>query len=321
MPPDPNLRHEDAFSLLYGRDECSDAFGPIASNALCSPGKTLCCVRRGQEFPSCQQYLGKGWCCTGGNATDNCYIDQPSACEEPNSVPCTNLAEGTTEACCPRLTSCSPEFPAHEVVRCNIQHGDLQRAAQAGVTSSASVGLSSATSTSTTPEESTTTALASSTTAMASTTGTTSSANATNVAQTSLPPDGDSREASSSAPPPAGLIGGTAVGATLGFVLVVLLGYLVLRKRSKKRRLQQQGGYPQLPPPPPAAAAVDSSSYSHYHPPPVFPGQAQGYPDYAQMKGEIGNAYQCGLWSGPAELEVKYAAANNEPVELWASGR
>lgn len=66
------------------------------------------------------------------NSTNNCYIDTASACDEPNAVECTNLAPGVTRACCPRLTACHPEVQQRaDLVRCNIQYGDLLRAATA----------------------------------------------------------------------------------------------------------------------------------------------------------------------------------------------
>jgi hypothetical protein len=98
MAPDFSLRSVNVFSLLGARDSCSDAFGPNASNSDCRPSDTLCCkhiqlevhfryvltnkppgVRRGQEFPSCQQHLGKGWCCVGKLVTlsTNPHLYQP----------------------------------------------------------------------------------------------------------------------------------------------------------------------------------------------------------------------------------------------------
>ncbi|KAL2166653.1 hypothetical protein VTG60DRAFT_2349 [Thermothelomyces hinnuleus] len=66
MPPSSSLQYANtSLSLLFGRDQCSDVFGSDASNEICSPSRTLCCVRRGQEYPACHQSLGKGWCCIG----------------------------------------------------------------------------------------------------------------------------------------------------------------------------------------------------------------------------------------------------------------
>ncbi|KAK4122639.1 hypothetical protein N657DRAFT_634676 [Parathielavia appendiculata] len=60
------------------------------------------------------------------NPIDNCYVDQRSVCDEQNSVPCTNLAEGTTEACCPRLTSCRSCFKARKDLHCGYQYQSEQ---------------------------------------------------------------------------------------------------------------------------------------------------------------------------------------------------
>ncbi|KAK8094868.1 hypothetical protein PG997_001553 [Apiospora hydei] len=56
--------------------------------------------------------------------SDNCYADQPSACTEPSSVPCTNLSPGTKKACCPPLTSCA-DRPQGPNVRCEIAYPNL----------------------------------------------------------------------------------------------------------------------------------------------------------------------------------------------------
>ncbi|AEO56534.1 hypothetical protein MYCTH_2301600 [Thermothelomyces thermophilus ATCC 42464] len=254
MPPSSSLQYANtSLSLLFGRDQCSDVFGSDASNEICSPSRTLCCVRRGQEYPACHQSLGKGWCCIGNNPTDDCYVDQPSVCEEKNSVPCTYLAEGTTEACCPRLTSCVIDTPASkEVVRCNIQYGDLQKAA-AGLddqsSSSSSASPSSSISSIAAIKSSTirnsanpSTAAATSSIAQAASTSHTAG-HAAGTALPTPPPSGTNSQSqgTSGLAPTAGpgLIAGAAVGGTLGFVALLVLGYLFLRRLLK---LRQQGG-------------------------------------------------------------------------------
>ena len=55
-----------------------------------------------------------------------CYVDQKSVCDEDGSVACTQLANGTTIACCPQSTQCAAGMDARaENVRCKIQSTDL----------------------------------------------------------------------------------------------------------------------------------------------------------------------------------------------------
>ncbi|KAG7290713.1 hypothetical protein NEMBOFW57_000716 [Staphylotrichum longicolle] len=254
------------------------------------------------------------------NATDNCYVDQPSVCDEPNAVSCTNLAKGVTKACCPRLTTCSNETAAtKEYVRCNIQFADLRRIDQAESSSSSSSLSSAAASSSATPTSSSTPGQS---TPTATTTGL-AVLTTTAAIQTPLPPTADSRQGQASSQSPAslpgGLIGGAAVGATLGFVSLVLLGYLFFQKQAKKKRRQQQQqeegagstAYPQPQPP----LEYSHSQHSHHQ------GVAQkGYGQFdhsSQAKREIEYGYQPGVWSGPpVEVDGDTAARKWEPVEL-----
>ncbi|KAI1634902.1 hypothetical protein F4809DRAFT_491913 [Biscogniauxia mediterranea] len=96
-------------SLFLKRDACSDAFGAGTSNSICAPSSTLCCVRDGQQFPSCQQFQGRGWCCVG-------------SCSELNSVTCTSSGNDTQIACCPEFTTCVNGYN----VRCQISYTALQ---------------------------------------------------------------------------------------------------------------------------------------------------------------------------------------------------
>ncbi|KAK6844869.1 hypothetical protein PG995_014979 [Apiospora arundinis] len=145
--------------LLQGRDECSDVFGPGTRNSVCAPSSTLCCIKPGKDYPSCQQGLGKGWCCVGkrlclewlfSGTNDNCYADGPSDCKDVNAVACTNLNPGVAKACCPALTSCTDRQQGPDV-RCQIGYPNLMAligGAQLPSSSSKSVPSSTGTSTS-----------------------------------------------------------------------------------------------------------------------------------------------------------------------------
>ncbi|KAK4038956.1 hypothetical protein C8A01DRAFT_16996 [Parachaetomium inaequale] len=304
MPPGSSLQYENAFSLLFGRDLCSDAFGSDASDQGCTPSLTLCCVRQNQQYPRCQQSLGKGWCCIGNNPTDNCYVDQPSVCEEQNSVPCTDLQQGTTKACCPRLTSCASDFSASkELVRCNIQYSDLQRAAGSSSSSSSAARATTSSTSSSIAASSTTSSTelstpATSSGALASSTAATSIA-AGDAPQTPLP-SGTNSQGQGTAELSGGLIAGAAVGGTLGFVGLLVLGYLMLRRLLKMR---QQSGHP----PSPGASQP-----------------AYGYQDYSQpttaVVGPAGYGYP-GQSTEPVEVMAKHVHGHqpNEPVELPAA--
>jgi hypothetical protein len=115
------------------------------------------------------------------------------------------------------------------------------------------------------------------------------------------------------------LIGGAAVGATLGFVSLVLLGYLFFRKQAKKKKektiMQQQAeggpsGYPQPHPP------LGYSHSQHSHHPGAAP-KGYGHLDHSQVKREIEYGYQPGVWSGPpVEADGNPRGTSWEPVEL-----
>ncbi|KAK3292651.1 uncharacterized protein B0H64DRAFT_233657 [Chaetomium fimeti] len=294
MPPGPSLQYERSLSLLLGREVmCADIFGSEGVTKICSPSLTRCCARRGEEFPSCQESLGKGWCCDGTDPADNCFVDQSSACEEPDSVPCANLAEGTSKACCPRLTTCAADHAASVgMVRCNMQYFDLQRAAEAPPSSSSartttSPASSSISTSSTGSTELSTPGASSGALLPASSTAATS--NAGDVQQTPLPSDVNSQGQGTSELS-AGLIAGAAVGGTLGFVALLVLGYLFLRKLLKSR---QQSGHP---PPPGASESESQPEYGHH--------------DYSQTTMAPGPPGY-----GPTELP----GAKMEPVELPAA--
>ncbi|KAK0615131.1 hypothetical protein B0T17DRAFT_657375 [Bombardia bombarda] len=303
---------------IFARDACSDVFGSTASNSICTPSFTLCCVRSRQVFPSCQQYLGRGWCCVGGNATDNCYVDSESVCDEKNSVPCTRLAEGTTKACCPRLTSCHPSYNASEdFVRCQIQYSDLLQAAAASTASAQS--STSTSSTSSSSSSSSSTSVSSSTSAVSSsTTGAAAASSLTSVPSPSSTVPADSSSAAALSP---GAIGGVAVAATLAFSAAMVFLYWFLRRRWKKQHEMSQlsPGMPGAPGPSVAHTMPDQSTYgytsyvnndgtSSVYVPPGPQGHSpgpQGYygaPEAPKIIGHSGNPAELDTRVDPAEI-------------------
>ncbi|KAI9166538.1 hypothetical protein HJFPF1_02645 [Paramyrothecium foliicola] len=244
------VKEMDDFSflgMLSKRDACSDAFGSNAHNSNCAPDFTLCCTRDFQAFPSCQQLLGKGWCCVDDGDDDKCYVDQKSACDEDSAVACTNLQAGTEQACCPKLTTCDPQTEASEgFVRCNINRGDLlvadaaQKEKDKQTESSTSSAPPSTTSTATTSEatESSTTASSS-----ASTTESTESGGATSGADNQT--EGGNR--SNNGGVSGGTIAGAVVGGLGGVALVAGLVFFLLRRRKKHAYEAASQGQPTIP--------------------------------------------------------------------------
>ncbi|KAK4169824.1 hypothetical protein QBC43DRAFT_38572 [Cladorrhinum sp. PSN259] len=288
------LRGERA-SSLFGRDACSDAFGSNAMNSICAPSNTLCCVRRNQPFPSCQQYLGRGWCCVGEKDTDNCYVDGPSACEEPNAVPCTNLASGVKQACCPRLTSCHNDYEASLTqVRCNIRQIDLKRA---GAATAVTTSTSSTSTTSTTTSSSSTI----STNPSSSIPTQASSGIAENVsgtASSTLAPSGGGVSG--------GVIAGAVVGPTLVIVALVLLGCFFYRRRAKnsanKHELSGSGLQPSV--------AQQTSTY------PLAPPYNEYKPYPASQSIPIGPDGYPVAYNAPVEVEATNVGGNYYAAEL-----
>jgi hypothetical protein len=102
------------------------------------------------------------------------------------------------------------------------------------------------------------------------------------------------------------------VGATLGLVSLVLLGYLFLRKWKRKRVQHGPGGYPPPPPPPPHHHPNHQPGVSHQAPYPFH--------EYGQLKmdaGLVGYGVP-GQWNGLAELMAKSGTGNYGPAELPA---
>jgi hypothetical protein len=166
-----------------------------------------------------------------------------SVCSEPNAVRCRDLANGTAEACCPRLTTCSAGYPAtQEVVRCNILYGDLVKAGQSlsapPVASLEAPNPFRSTSSYPTPLP--------------------------------APPSAPQQQEAASSPI---LVVGAAVGATLGLLSVILVLYLMVRRHCKAGR--GRGGTYAAPPLRAENQAVkrdgESSGYT------LLRGQKRGY--------------------------------------------
>ncbi|KAH6898238.1 hypothetical protein B0T10DRAFT_577830 [Thelonectria olida] len=214
--------------MLSKRDACSDAFGDNAHNSVCDPDITLCCTRDGQAYPSCENWLEKGWCCVGDGNTDKCYVDQGSVCDEDSAVACTVLANGTEKACCPKLTTCEESVPASEsLVRCNINRSDLlvADAGKKGESPTTDVSL-------TTAASSTSVEVTSSTTTEPE------------FQTTSSKPPSDDR----SKPIAGGVIGGIVVAAVAGaFGIAGLVFWLLRRRRTKYEAANQSPPQPTIP--------------------------------------------------------------------------
>ncbi|KAB5528816.1 hypothetical protein GE09DRAFT_1148527 [Coniochaeta sp. 2T2.1] len=233
----------------FKRDVCADAFGAGASNSNCAPSNTLCCTRTNQTFPSCQQYLGKGWCCVGDSPSDDCYVDQPSACDESNAVSCTNtITDGSAQVCCPKLTSCVPGYTVTSAnVRCQIKFVDLQKLAVASA-SSASPPSSTSKATSAVGAPVSVSSGSASTTSQSSTPVTTSAP----VSATNTTPQGQQTQTplpSSSTGLPVGAIAGISVGLTLAVVLAAIFLFLYLRSRRKAKAASTSQQQPTGAPP------------------------------------------------------------------------
>ncbi|KAI1379086.1 hypothetical protein F4677DRAFT_410499 [Hypoxylon crocopeplum] len=218
---EPQLAFSD--DLFRKRDECSDVFGSGARNSMCAPSGTLCCVRNGQQFPSCQQLENRGWCCVGNNGTDNCYVDlDPTAsCSEPNAVTCENSSNDTRTTCCPQLTTCVSGYNG----RCQIAYGALQAIA---ATARSTISSPTATLTSTSTRASSSVSASTSTSLPSSLTSTSAS----------LPPSStptlSSSAAETTSPPPAissSVLAGSVVGAVAGVFATGGIAFYFLRRR------------------------------------------------------------------------------------------
>ncbi|KPM43653.1 hypothetical protein AK830_g2865 [Neonectria ditissima] len=232
--------------ILSKRDKCSDAFGSNAHNSNCAPDFTLCCTRDSQDYPSCEKWLSKGWCCVGkcvcfvtwgfgsvadrasSGDSDKCYVDQASACDEDSSVSCTNLQEGTAAACCPKLTTCDESVPgSSEFVRCNINRGDLL------VAHAAKNGKSSVT------EEDSTRSTEEASTSTESEAAQTTEPKAETTSATAVP-DRKTRISG-------GAIGGIVVGAVVGIAGICGVLFWFFRRREKKVTYEATNQSPQPP--------------------------------------------------------------------------
>lgn len=152
---------------------------------------------------------------------DNCYTDQPSslACDEPNSVPCTDLSPETEKACCPPLTSCADSKQGSEV-RCQIAYPNLMAVAGGGTKASSSATQSSSSSSS------------------AATTTTTSFSATKTASATPMGNTGDSEPAPATAreQPGQAMKGGAIAGVAVGIVLFLLLAGALIRYFTRRRR-------------------------------------------------------------------------------------
>ncbi|KAI4684275.1 hypothetical protein J4E81_009155 [Alternaria sp. BMP 2799] len=224
---------------VFKRDVCEDAFpGEGAVTNTCNPSNTLCCIRKGESYPQCQNLLNKGWCCIDNpNSEPGCYVDQPSVCEEADSVPCANLEAGVDQACCPGQTTCASGYKFTEkFVRCQILSADLVSLASASAapTSSSSIEPSSAS-----PTSEITSSASNSVSSASSSVPATASDVLSNAASSAIPPppSSNSSSSSSSSSLSGGAIAGIAIGPTLA--LVVGVGLWFLYKRRQKKKMQQ----------------------------------------------------------------------------------
>ncbi|KAH8631286.1 hypothetical protein IG631_12969 [Alternaria alternata] len=236
---------------VFRRDVCEDAFpGEDAVTNNCNPSNTLCCGRRGQSYPQCQNFLNQGWCCIANPGRENtCYVDQASVCNEADSVSCSALEEGVDEACCPRLTTCASGYNfTQKFVRCQIASSALVSLASAP-TESSSLASSSASPTptiSSSPPNSETSPIS------------------LNSATASTAPPKDSSSSGLSS----GAIAGIAIGPTLALVVGVGLWFLYKRRQKKKELSQRltpalyQDAYPK---PELASVPMDHGPYKYQH--------------------------------------------------------
>ncbi|OTB08004.1 hypothetical protein M426DRAFT_8212 [Hypoxylon sp. CI-4A] len=158
---------------------------------------------------------------------DDCYVDQPSVCDSTNAVECVSLATNTTNACCPRLTRCSPGYEASEDnVRCEIGYSDLMQLVATSSETSMFPTTAGSTSSSTATSSSTSTGLI----------------EATQSAVSEPAKDGSVLSA--------GAIAGIAIGAGAGLALL-LVGAYCWRRIWKARHASVNTGnsynYPSYP--------------------------------------------------------------------------
>lgn len=178
------------------------------------------------------------------------------------------------------------------MARCRINYDDLIKAGA----STSSTSVTSSTSTS------------SSSTELASTTTTSESTTTTGIGagQTSPAPE------TGVSGPSVGLIAGAAVGGTLGFVALVVLGYLLWRRHAKAK---QQAGYSL---PPSHGSPGDMSAQMAYPP----SGISQQQTDYYSSPGSQQPYYYAGqakMDAGPGGYG--HGAAQYPPAELSGNPR
>ncbi|KAK8133695.1 hypothetical protein PG984_005707 [Apiospora sp. TS-2023a] len=230
-PAQGSLRH-----LLRGRDQCSDALGAGTTNSICAPSNTLCSksflfslprhhtrsripvlsasprkrlvLRRKVSKPNVQ----KRWWIRNG-------VPLGAACDEANSVLCTNLSPGAQQVCCPPLTSCAGQQEKSKV-RCQIVYQNLMAVADSGTPSSSSSKTPSSVTGSSTPTPTT----ASSTAATSSATPMINSG------------DGETAATTTQEQPSRAMRGGAIAGVTVGIVVFLLLAGVVTRYLLRRRQ-------------------------------------------------------------------------------------
>ncbi|KIL85067.1 hypothetical protein FAVG1_11495 [Fusarium avenaceum] len=169
-----------------------------------------------------------------------CYVDQKSVCNEDGSVPCSNVEEGTNEACCPKLTFCDPPTKASlDNVHCRIKRKDLIAAERAQNDEESTTSTTTASSTSTVSDDSTANTATGTTTESESPTG-----------ESNLPTSATSSPESSPQGLTTGGIAGVVIGAVAGGVAIASLIFWLLKRR---KRTDNQ-------------APMQPTSYEYYNP-------------------------------------------------------
>ncbi|KXL48578.1 hypothetical protein M433DRAFT_178636 [Acidomyces richmondensis BFW] len=256
----------------------------------CQEVPIVVCLNANSNYPQCQEYLGLGWCCTvyeGG-----CYVDlQTSSCGQPGAVSCTELAAGTSEACCPQHTICAPGYNASNTfVRCDINQTALIALASSSTSLSGAVSPTASASSAVVQFSSTTTSASTlSTTSFASSAPTTTTSSASPTTTSSAL----SHTTGLTATLTAGAIAGIAIGPVAAVLLIVGGGWWAWRKRFRS----PQGGttasnFPADPKP-----SVLYSSYPNINP--VYPPEISG----DTIKQEMPSHPISGSTGSPAELE------------------
>lgn len=205
---------------------------------------------------------------------DKCYVDQESVCEEDSSVACTRLAKGTSDACCPKLTTCDPDSDAAEdSVRCIINWTDLVVADAAQKSKDAqSQTTTSATSSSTSTTTTTTTSAVS-----------TTSSESNESKESEKPPAEEDKSGSG------GVSGGVIAGAVVGSLAGVVLGGALVFFLLRRRREAKYEAANQVQPTSPRLSSEMTTNVVTF-PPKILTPQDPGYV-YAPPPSELDGSY------------------------------